>query len=127
MGRRGCLGRLFWLPMALLGGDFDLVCATGLTEERFPRKAVDNPLLTDEMVAQLQEAGARLVGSEQRQHVERRRFSALVAAAQGRLAVLLLLTPIDDEADVRRCGLKFDTRLTRRPNVSNGKRLNIPV
>lgn len=72
-------------PMALLGGSFELVCAVGLTEERFPRRAGENPLLTDGMMEKLCALGARLVGSEQLPLVERRRFSALVAACEGKL------------------------------------------
>lgn len=72
-------------PMGLLGGSFELICATGLSEGRFPRQPRENPLLTDAMVERLRERGARLVTSEEIHDVERRRFGAVVAACQGTL------------------------------------------
>ncbi len=72
-------------PMGLLGGSFDLVCVTGMTEERFPRKPGENPLLTDTMIECLVQQGGQLVGSDQMIEVEKRRLGAIVAAADGYL------------------------------------------
>lgn len=72
-------------PMSLLGGSFELVCVTGLSEGRFPRQARENPLLTDAMVERLRACGARLLTTDQIHEVERRRFGAVVAACQGTL------------------------------------------
>ena len=74
-------------PMALLGGDFDLVCVLGLNEGRFPRQAREDALLTDaltEAIAAIQ-GERRLPPAEHLRDADRRRFAAAVGATGGRL------------------------------------------
>ncbi len=70
-------------PMQLLGGQFDVVCATGLTEGRFPKRPSQDPLLSDELLDAL--GLPSLFRSTDRLALERRRFAALRDAAVRRL------------------------------------------
>lgn len=71
-------------PMALLGGAFEWVAVTGLTEGRFPRAATEDPLLPDGLVDQLNQAlGTALPSSRELASFERRRFAAALSACDG--------------------------------------------
>ncbi len=83
-------------PMGLLGGAFDLVCVTGLSEGRFPRHPKENPLLTDAMVRALQDRGGQLATTDQLIEVEKRRLAAVVSACRG---VLWMSSPRTDMLD----------------------------
>ncbi|MDG1481805.1 MAG: hypothetical protein P8R54_19580, partial [Myxococcota bacterium] len=72
-------------PMGLLGGAFDLVCVTGLSDGCFPRRPRETALLTDAMALRLQEHGAPVLTTAETHEVERRRFGAVVAACEGAL------------------------------------------
>lgn len=73
-------------PMGLLGGAFDLVVATGLTEGRLPRRPNEDPLLPDALLHVINEAlGTALTDSRALGEFETRRFAAIVAAAEQRL------------------------------------------
>lgn len=73
-------------PMELLAGEFDLVCITGLSEGRFPRKRSEDVLLTDDLIDAINGSTAgRLLTSRDRADLERRRLAAAVAAARAKL------------------------------------------
>ncbi|MGE3854681.1 MAG: hypothetical protein AB7K09_23315 [Planctomycetota bacterium] len=65
-------------PMQVLGGSFDVVIATGLTQGHFPADPSEDPMLADTMVDALNAAtGAGLFHSRDRVALERRRFASL--------------------------------------------------
>ena len=70
--------------MGLLGGDFDRVMVLSAVQGSLPRDIREDPLLPDDLVAQL---GRGLEDSKARRLHERRRFRALVAATSGHLWV----------------------------------------
>ncbi|WP_198154565.1 hypothetical protein [Plesiocystis pacifica] len=73
-------------PMGLLGGAFDLVVVTGLSQGRFPRHPGEDPVLPDDLVDQLNtELGARLLPSSELRDFETRRFAATVGSCTGSL------------------------------------------
>lgn len=74
-------------PMQLLGGRFDRVCVTGLSQRRFPALPQEDPLLSDALVDALEAArpGTGLFRSTDRAALDRRRFAAIRAATRGRL------------------------------------------
>lgn len=69
-------------PMALLGGDFLRVFVLGLGHGRFPRKAQEDALLTDAVVADLAAAGLPLADSAATEARERRRLAFALSAAR---------------------------------------------
>ena len=87
-------------PMACLGAEFDVVCCVGLADGRFPRQRRPAPLLTDELIAALnQRANAtRLLGSDALVDVERRRFAAMIASVR---ATAWLAYPLADMLKAR--------------------------
>lgn len=70
-------------PMSCLGGSFDLVCLTGLTQKRMPADHREHPLLTDALIDLLGDGD--LLPSSAYRAFESRRFAAVVAACRGRL------------------------------------------
>ncbi|MBT3219181.1 MAG: hypothetical protein HN348_08830 [Proteobacteria bacterium] len=73
-------------PMDLIGGSFEVVCCLGLTDGRFPRRASEDPLLSDQMVQELNsQTGAGLLTSSAQADMESRRFAAVVASCGDRL------------------------------------------
>jgi hypothetical protein len=73
-------------PMLCLGGGFDLICATGLTQKRIPSEIREDPLLPDTLLAALAAAhGVTLLTSRVLREFEDRRFAAIVGACTGRL------------------------------------------
>lgn len=70
-------------PMACLGGSFDLVCFTGLSQNRIPADRREHPLLTDALIARLDDPD--LLPSAAYRAFENRRFAAVVSACRGRL------------------------------------------
>lgn len=73
-------------PMGLLGGAFDLVVVTGLTEGRLPRRPGEDPVLPDGLLEQLNRAlGTCLATSRELAAFEYRRFAAIVSSCTGRL------------------------------------------
>ncbi len=73
-------------PMTLLGGAFDVVVATGLSEGRLPRRPAEDALLPDDVLDALREhVGVPLLTSRDLRSFEVRRFAALVSAATRRL------------------------------------------
>jgi hypothetical protein len=71
-------------PMQLVGGRFDRVLVTGLTQGRFPRDPSPDPILTDALIDALPEDRG-LFRSADRIPLERRRFAAIRSAAVGKL------------------------------------------
>lgn len=73
-------------PMSLLGGAFDVVVATGLSENRLPRHPNEDPLLPDALLHAINDTlGTTLVDSRDLGGFEARRFAAIVASCTGRL------------------------------------------
>jgi hypothetical protein len=73
-------------PMGLLGGAFDVVIVTGMTEGRFPRRPSEDPILPDDLIEQLNaELRLDLLPSHQLQNYEIRRFAAVMGACTKRL------------------------------------------
>ncbi|MCP4501156.1 MAG: hypothetical protein GY822_14450 [Deltaproteobacteria bacterium] len=90
-------------PMQLLGGEFDLVCLLGMTEGSFPAAISEDPLLSDSLIAALnddkhvQEAGLKLRPSKEVAGQERRRLAAVVGGACKRLWVSIPQQLFDPE------------------------------
>ncbi len=73
-------------PMGLLGGAFDRVLVTGMTEGRLPRRPAEDPLLPDRLIAELNaQLSTSLVSSADLAVFEARRFASIVAACTGTL------------------------------------------
>jgi len=78
------------MPMALLGGSFDLVCVTGLSHGRLPRKLRPDALLPDPLIHALRASGHPLLPSTALAAREPRRLGAALGAAE---QALWLSTP----------------------------------
>ncbi|NVB40893.1 hypothetical protein G6O69_23845 [Pseudenhygromyxa sp. WMMC2535] len=86
-------------PMNLLGGAFEVVVVSGMTEGRFPRRPGEDPILPDELLEQLN-ASLRidLLPSHKLRDYEIRRFGAVVGACTKQL---WLSSPATDLLDAR--------------------------
>lgn len=73
-------------PMLCLGGAFERVCVTGLTQKRLPTEIREDPLLPDALLDSLAaKHGVTLLNSRVLAEFEDRRFAAVVGACTGRL------------------------------------------
>ena len=73
-------------PMLCLGGAFDRLVVTGLTQKRLPAEIREDPLLPDALLDALSARhGVTLLTSRVLAEFEQRRFAAVVGACSGRL------------------------------------------
>jgi len=85
-------------PMTLLGGAFDVVVVTGLTEGRLPRRPSEDAVLPDEVLTAMRTAtGAHIPTSREAASFEARRFAAVVGACTRRLWLSSPATELLDE------------------------------
>jgi len=80
-------------PMQALGGDYNLICVTGLVEGRFPRRVEESPVLPEALRATLAARGFPLIDQAARRDIERRRLAAVISGCAG---TLWLSTPRAD-------------------------------
>ncbi len=83
-------------PMSLLGGAFEHVVVTGLTEGRLPRRPSEDAVLPDDVLVALR-PNAYIPTSRDRSAFESRRFAAVVGSCTGRLWLSAPATELLDE------------------------------
>lgn len=118
-------------PMALLGGAFERVIATGLTEGRFPRRPAEDPLLPDDLLRHLATThGVHLATSADVARFATRRFASVVGACTGRLWLSAPATELLDERPLLPSRLLLDAAtavLGRRARYADLAALQRPV
>lgn len=72
-------------PMLALGGDYALVCLTGVVDGRLPRRIEEGGLLNAPLRAALRAQGRPIVTRAEREAVEQRRLGAVLAGCRGKL------------------------------------------
>lgn len=116
-------------PLHLIGGAFDVVCALGLTEGRFPTSTRSDALVPDALIAALNAVtGIAMPTSTDHQEAERRRFAAVVGAARERLWLSTPRLDFDTERPTLPSTLVLEAlapRLGRRARFSDVEELAV--